>query len=422
MPYANILQSLQALIAEPMCGQTPALLGEPVEGIRSYVQALLPNLVGTIVHLGSSSLEGSSTLQKVLNSPAVDAGRPAARVDGLFAGGVATDDLIASGKSLLSDLLGRKMSLLNEAAVGLSGLSMASGALLLAMAIPFVLGLMKREAGGAEKWIASLELADLLEAQKPHLRGHLSERLFGPIGAIDTAKWLEPRHAPMSAPAVAVLTPTQELAPSISTVTKPEREGGMRRLAWIILGLLALLLLGYCMKRTPESTQSSDEPASASVPASAASDAKASSAPPASDTASAAAAPSAPEAASDTAASATAASDPSASNAATGSAPALKVYFPYGKATVKQDFTEKAQQLFAYAREHGDARFSVSGFTDSTGNPALNKTLADRRAKAVRAALAKGGVALSRINLKRSEAETDVSKNEARRAEVHVTQ
>lgn len=226
----------------------------------------------------------------------------------------------------------------------------------------------------------------------------------------------------MSAPAVAVLTPTQERAPSISTVTKPARKGGVRRLAWIVLGLLALLLLGYCMKRTPESTHSSDEPASASVPASAASDAKASSAPPASDTASAAAGLSAPAAASDTAASATAASDSSASNAATGSAPDLKVYFPYGKATVKQDFTEKAEQLFAYAREHPDARFSVSGFTDSSGNPALNKTLADRRAKAVRAALAKGGVALSRINLKRSEAETDVSENEARRAEVHVTQ
>ena len=48
--------------------------------------------------------------------------------------------------------------------------------------------------------------------------------------------------------------------------------------------------------------------------------------------------------------------------------------------------------------------------------------LADRRAKAVRTALAKGGVALSRINLKGSEAETAVSENEARRAEVHVTQ
>ncbi|WP_236078423.1 OmpA family protein [Paraburkholderia domus] len=415
-----------------MCEQTPVLLGEPVDSIRSCVEALLPNLVGTIVHLGSSSLEGSSTLQKILNSAAVDAGLPAASVDGLFAGGVATDGLITSGKALLSDLFGRKMSSLNVAAVGLSGLRDASGAVLLAMATPFALGLLKREAGGSERWIAASELAELLEAQKPHLRRQLSERLFGPFGAIDTAKWLESKHAPTHAPAVVAVKPAEEPAPPISTVTKPEKKGGMRWLAWIVLGLLALLLLGYCMKRTPEPTQSSDEPASAPVAVSAASDAMASSAQPASapasETASAALAASAldtsgaPAAASDIAASATVASEPAANNAAVGGAPELKVYFGYGKAMVQRDFTAKAQPLVAYAREHADARFSVSGFTDASGSPALNEALADRRAKAVRTALAKGGVALSRIDLKKSETVTDVSENEARRAEVHVMQ
>jgi outer membrane protein OmpA-like peptidoglycan-associated protein len=64
-------------------------------------------------------------------------------------------------------------------------------------------------------------------------------------------------------------------------------------------------------------------------------------------------------------------------------------------------------------------RAVVSGFTDATGDAALNEALAKQRALAVRDALKAAGVAEDKVELKKPETLTGSGNNaEARRVEV----
>ncbi len=95
----------------------------------------------------------------------------------------------------------------------------------------------------------------------------------------------------------------------------------------------------------------------------------------------------------------------------------VKFYFASGKA----DLASGAEAALAEVAKGVTAgkKAVVSGFTDSTGDPAKNEELAKQRAMAVSAALKTAGIAEDKIDLKKPEAMTGSgSTAEARRVEV----
>lgn len=97
----------------------------------------------------------------------------------------------------------------------------------------------------------------------------------------------------------------------------------------------------------------------------------------------------------------------------------VKFYFASGKS----DLAPGAVEALADAIAAGKAgkKLVISGFHDSTGDPAKNAELAKLRAFAVRDALKVAGVAESGIELKKPETATGSGNNaEARRVEVVI--
>ncbi|MDO8903476.1 OmpA family protein [Hydrogenophaga sp.] len=94
-------------------------------------------------------------------------------------------------------------------------------------------------------------------------------------------------------------------------------------------------------------------------------------------------------------------------------------YFATGKAELASGAVAVLGDAIAAAK--AGKRLVISGFHDSTGDPAFNIELAKRRAMAVRDALVGAGVAESSVELNRPE-ETTGSGNlaEARRVEVVI--
>lgn len=77
---------------------------------------------------------------------------------------------------------------------------------------------------------------------------------------------------------------------------------------------------------------------------------------------------------------------------------ALYINFDTGKAEVKPESQGTIAQIIALLNGHEDLTLSIEGHTDNVGAPAANKTLSEQRAKAVMAAVVKGGVAASRVS------------------------
>ncbi len=77
----------------------------------------------------------------------------------------------------------------------------------------------------------------------------------------------------------------------------------------------------------------------------------------------------------------------------------LDVKFDFDKANVKQDSYSDIENLAEFMKQFPQTATTVEGHTDSTGNPAYNQKLSERRADAVRNVLVNQyGVAADRIN------------------------
>jgi outer membrane protein OmpA-like peptidoglycan-associated protein len=101
--------------------------------------------------------------------------------------------------------------------------------------------------------------------------------------------------------------------------------------------------------------------------------------------------------------------------------PAVNVYFATGKADVASAFTPAAAALRSYLDQNAGSKLTVSGFTDKTGNAALNAELSKNRAKAVEAALVTAGIPAASIELVKPSDSTDVNTTNAGARRVEVT-
>ncbi|GAC1546522.1 MAG: sodium-translocating pyrophosphatase [Collimonas sp.] len=110
-----------------------------------------------------------------------------------------------------------------------------------------------------------------------------------------------------------------------------------------------------------------------------------------------------------------------ASTAAAASSPPAIVYFESGKVEAPADTAEKLTAIVDAAKARADAKVVVSGFHDTTGDPAKNEEISKERAKSVKAILLIAGVAEDAIVLEKPQVTTGSGDNaQARRVEVSV--
>lgn len=101
------------------------------------------------------------------------------------------------------------------------------------------------------------------------------------------------------------------------------------------------------------------------------------------------------------------------------------VIFDVGQASLKPGAQTKLQRMAAALQHYPQRHILVEGFTDSTGNPASNRELSERRAQAVRDALTAMGISGDRIETRGygpdrpvASNQTDAGRQQNRRVEV----
>lgn len=168
-----------------------------------------------------------------------------------------------------------------------------------------------------------------------------------------------------------------------------EMDDGARTGVWVVLGVVAFLLFGLLGGLALKTLNDKKKPAVA--------------------TAAVAAKPAA------------AAADEALIDAPLEGDVAGKLYFASGAAALPDDAAATVAAIKTAADAAGTRKLVLSGFHDSTGDPAKNAELAKERAKAVRAALVAAGLPADRIALRKPESTTGGGDDkEARRVEVRI--
>jgi K(+)-stimulated pyrophosphate-energized sodium pump len=118
----------------------------------------------------------------------------------------------------------------------------------------------------------------------------------------------------------------------------------------------------------------------------------------------------------------TAVTSPPAQVAAPAATAALaKIFFATGGAALPADAEQALKPVLEFAKANAQAKFSISGFHDLTGDKMKNEELAKNRAQAVKAALVAAGVAEDRLLLQKPQETTGSGSEEAaRRVEISV--
>ncbi|MCW0127825.1 DUF937 domain-containing protein, partial [Burkholderia pseudomallei] len=184
-------------------------------------------------------------------------------LSGMFAGGEATNNLIHSGNASLGLLFGQKIHGFNDALAGMSHLASNDAALLTAMVTPFVLAAVKHAATEAGP-LEAASLGTVVDSQALHVKERISEKLLGTLGIGGIATWLGSESSDVRDEVHAIGAGAGAKQAGVAT----EREVARRKPKWpwlvlLLLALLALLSLGFCMKRTPDATQPPEATASA---------------------------------------------------------------------------------------------------------------------------------------------------------------
>ncbi len=283
-----------------------------------------------------ATLDGAQSLLSLLQGLGIDTGT-LNNIAGLFSGEAAgANSLVNNGLSLVNSLFGDKTNSLTDALSSLGGLNSGASSKLLALAVPLVLAFLKRFIG--EKGLDLSSLTSLFAGQGDFLKGALDSRLTNALGFPSPAALL----GGLAGPAAAAATPPP-------VYTEPVQKS---RLPWLLigLGLLGALLLWQFLSRpaTPPPAVKAPAPVKAVVvecgfPA--------------------------------------------------------KIYFEVGQAVIGPEGLVKIKEAAACIKEKG-LKVDITGYTDKTGDPAVNLELAKNRAQAVQDALVAAGLAVDAITLK----------------------
>ncbi|MDO5607790.1 MAG: OmpA family protein [Capnocytophaga sp.] len=90
---------------------------------------------------------------------------------------------------------------------------------------------------------------------------------------------------------------------------------------------------------------------------------------------------------------------------------AKTILFDTGKSTIKPESAAVLEQIVGVLNQYKGSKFSIEGYTDSTGSRALNERLSDERANAVKIFLVQSGIDANRLTAKGFGPEKPIASN-----------
>jgi hypothetical protein len=336
---SNILELFSGGPSQSMVGAVSKMLGESEGGVQSAVTSLIPTLLGGMMQK-SSTPQGAGDLFKLVTGANIDPGM-LSNVAGLLGGGAPTDKLLSTGASLVSGLFGGdKASGLANALSSVAGIKSGSASSLISIALPFLFGMIKKLV--SERGLDATGLANLLLGQKATLaKANVDPRLTSALGFSSFSNMLD--RVPASLAAVA--------APAIAKAVPaaaPASSGLMKWLPWLAALIGAYLLWQAFAPKAPPPAPVAPPVVTAPAPV------------------------------------------------ATVALPA-SVYFELAKFDIGAEGSKTINAVVTQVSK--DGKYSLTGYTDKTGDPAQNEELAKNRAKAVKDAMVAAGVPEANITL-----------------------
>jgi len=338
----NLLSLAQDALGGNFSKLAGQFLGESPNATQSALTSLLPAVLGGIAQKGATP-GGAAGLMSLINGANLDTST-LGNVAGLFGGGgSAMNDMLKLGtSSLVPALFGDKGGALVSALSSMSGIKSSSATSLLAMVVPLALTFVKKLIG--DRGLDAGSLSSLLGSQGPNLQAALDPRITSALGYANPAAFV----GKLGGAGAAVST-----AAAAATATAPG-SGLMRWLPWVI-GAAVLAFLWNMFGNKPA-------PAPAPAPA-------------------------------------VTAPAPVAKPAPVAAALPAKVYFDIGSAAVGADGSKTIAGVADLIKRE-NAKVSITGYTDKTGDAASNAELAKKRAGGVKDALLAAGVAETSVEMK----------------------
>jgi OmpA-OmpF porin, OOP family len=174
----NLLDALSSTVGTQLLNQGPQLFGESAGAMRSAVGSILPTILGGVMKQGSTP-DGAAGLMRLMNEPGVEAATQP---------GTDNSALMNSGGGLLKKLFGDKADALASSVSSVSGVKASSAIGLLSLAVPMVLGFIKKYV--TQNNLNANGLSNLLAGQSGFLQGKLDNRITQSIGLGDAGSFL----------------------------------------------------------------------------------------------------------------------------------------------------------------------------------------------------------------------------------------
>jgi outer membrane protein OmpA-like peptidoglycan-associated protein len=383
----NLLDSVKGVISNELVSKAAGSLGESESGIQKALGAALPSVLAGLLGKASNA-EGASG---ILNMAKDAAGSGLLSNLGGFLGGD-NSSLLGKATDMLKGLFGDKLAGISSLISNFAGIKGSSASSLLSMAAPAALGVLGNHV--SEHNLNADGLMQMLAGQKASIINALPAGISSVAGMVG----LGATTSSVSSHA----NDTAHAATHYVEDTAEKAGGGMKFLLPLFLGILAVALAIYlfkgCGSETKEVVAVTDSVATKVT----------------------ATADSAVNKVVSTVRESLKVKLPNGTELdaykggiedklvaflgtdykALGADSLKKIWFDFdnlnfetGKASITTESQKQIDNITAILKAFPTVKLKIGGYTDKTGNEETNKKLSDERAKAVKAALDKAGVA-----------------------------
>ena len=220
----NLLNLLKDQLNDNIIGKTAGIINQSPSVVNSALGNILPTVLGSVVSKGSNKT-GAESLLNIIKDGKHD-GSIFDKLPNLLSDKASTSSLLNIGKFLLPLLMGSNQNSILRKITNLTGLTSSNSSSMMSLVAPIVMGMIGKQVSKNNLGVGGL--MDLLKGQRSFLDSALPEGMGNLLGFADLS------------------------SESNKTSYEPveENNGGGGWLKWLLLGLAALLILGYFGMRT----------------------------------------------------------------------------------------------------------------------------------------------------------------------------
>ncbi|HUZ57288.1 MAG TPA: OmpA family protein [Hanamia sp.] len=378
----NLMETVKNFFTSEFTNQSSSALGEDSSGISKALSAIIPTGLAGILNKATSGTEGANSVLDMAKN-AIGSATGNTNLSGA--------ENVQQGNSIISSLFGSSQSVINSAISKFAGIKDSSASSLMSMALPVIMGILGKHA--EQNNLSASGLSGFLSSQKDHILNALPPGLSSLRGMLGLGS---------ETAAATSATPRLKSDPLVTSTKLVDDTYGRSKILIplvIIIAAVALLwgLSRGCGQTIPSTAANLDSTATMQK----------------ADTSAMRTAP--------------ASTTPESIKVKLPNGKELDAYkggiedqlvtflesdwkslskdslkntwfnfdnlnFNTGTATLKPESEKQLDNIAEILKAFPDAKIKIGGYTDATGNPAVNKKLSQDRADAAKNGLDKRGV------------------------------